>query len=913
VAYIVGELVAPINVDTKPFEQGLDDTKKKGESWAKDVGKSFSKAGDGLDKVGKGLTTHVTLPIVGAGTAVIMTAANFEASMNRVRGLTGATGSDLEKLTAQARELGATTQYSASDAADAMGFLAMAGFKVNDILGAMPSVLELAASAQMDIATAADITSNILTGYGKSVEELGHVNDVLVKAMTSANVDLRMLGESMKYVGPVASGVGVQFEEVAAAVGLLGNAGIQGSMAGTVLRGAISRLANPTKQAKDLMAELGIKVTDSSGNLKSLTEIVRELEDSGATAADMMALFGDRAGPGMSALVEQGSEALANLTEALEKSEGAAKAVAEVNMEGAKGAFLELKSAGEALAISVAESGLLEYVTDIAKGFAEWLRNLSETNPELLKTMTNIALVAAAAGPLISTTGKITKGIGGSLTLIGKMSSGLKNLRDTTPGATSTLGALGAKIATLGATAGPVILATAAIGGLTYAIARSVSDYRELTKEARELDRAIADAAGSFEAAQEKFADTEAATIAAAQIAEGYIKRLEELEEAGLDTVESQREYEAIIKRLKELIPELNIEIDEQTGLLIDGASALREQVSGWKELAIQQAMQEQVTELVKAHTDALVDLTKAKNELTLKEERYAEVMHRLDNELIPEILEATGKTKEEFDDLSQSLGGTWRALERLWVLAPDLVDEWQDLQDEATDLRYGMDKLSRSIAEGELTVAELAKELNTTEKAVQDFLDSLSKTDPVEDVEEAIDDLGDTIEASGKKARNASLKVGEAIGQGLADGMRNKLKTVEKAGLNLVNAAGIAIEYWAQIASPSKKAMGWGRSIAEGLAIGMNDDLVLDRAVKDMVESLTPEVSFTGSTTQLVRFVHDVNFSGLPAGINQTELKQFVLTVLNSPQGVRSIDRAGFRAQANLDRARGLHNVYNI
>jgi len=913
VAYIVGELVAPINVDTKPFEQGLDDTKKKGESWAKDVGKSFSKAGDGLDKVGKGLTTHVTLPIVGAGTAVIMTAANFEASMNRVRGLTGATGSDLEKLTAQARELGATTQYSASDAADAMGFLAMAGFKVNDILGAMPSVLELAASAQMDIATAADITSNILTGYGKSVEELGHVNDVLVKAMTSANVDLRMLGESMKYVGPVASGVGVQFEEVAAAVGLLGNAGIQGSMAGTVLRGAISRLANPTKQAKDLMAELGIKVTDSSGNLKSLTEIVRELEDSGATAADMMALFGDRAGPGMSALVEQGSEALANLTEALEKSEGAAKAVAEVNMEGAKGAFLELKSAGEALAISVAESGLLEHVTDIAKGFAEWLRNLSETNPELLKTMTNIALVAAAAGPLLSVTGKLSKGIGGVYTTGSKLNSWLKGLKDATPGATSTLGALGAKIATLGATAGPVILATAAIGGLTYAIARSVSDYRELTKEARELDRAIADAAGSFEAAQEKFADTEAATIAAAQIAEGYIKRLEELEEAGLDTVESQREYEAIIKRLKELIPELNIEIDEQTGLLIDGASALREQVSGWKELAIQQAMQEQVTELVKAHTDALVDLTKAKNELTLKEERYAEVMHRLDNELIPEILEATGKTKEEFDDLSQSLGGTWRALERLWVLAPDLVDEWQDLQDEATDLRYGMDKLSRSIAEGELTVAELAKELNTTEKAVQDFLDSLSKTDPVEDVEEAIDDLGDTIEASGKKARNASLKVGEAIGQGLADGMRNKLKTVEKAGLNLVNAAGIAIEYWAQIASPSKKAMGWGRSIAEGLAIGMNDDLVLDRAVKDMVESLTPEVSFTGSTTQLVRFVHDVNFSGLPAGINQTELKQFVLTVLNSPQGVRSIDRAGFRAQANLDRARGLHNVYNI
>lgn len=905
-AYIVGELVAPINVDTKPFEQGLDDTKKKGESWAKDVGKSFSKAGDGLDKVGKGLTTHVTLPIVGAGTAVIMTAANFEASMNRVRGLTGATGSDLEKLTAQARELGATTQYSASDAADAMGFLAMAGFKVNDILGAMPSVLELAASAQMDMATAADITSNILTGYGKSVEELGHVNDVLVKAMTSANVDLRMLGESLKYVGPVASGVGYDFEEVAAAVGLLGNAGIQGSMAGTVLRGAISRLANPTKQAKDLMAELGIKVTDSSGNLKSLTEIVRELEDSGATAADMMALFGDRAGPGMTALVEQGSDALASLTENLEKSEGAAQAIAAVNMEGTKGAFLELESAAEELALSIAASGIQESITDIALSTAKWLQEMSKTNPELLKTMTNIALVVAAAGPLLSVTGKISRGIGGTLELIGKLNTQLKKLSDTAPGAAGSAATLGTKLAALGGAGGAIALAAAGVAVLVGGIIETRIKISELTSDARELDRAMTDAADSFAEARKKFAETEGATLAAAELAEGYIRRLEELEEAGLDTVESQREYEAIIKRLKELIPDLNLDIDEQTGLLKDSAGALREQVQAWKDLAIQQAMQERLTDLVKAHTDALVDLTKAKIELTRKEERYAEVMNRLDNEIIPEILEATGKTKEEFDDLSQSLGGTWRALERLWVLAPDLVDEWQDLQDEATDLRYGMDKLSRSIAEGELTVAELAKELNTTEKAVQDFLDSLSKTDPVEDVEEAIDDLGDTIEASGKKARNASLKAGEAIGQGLADGMRNKLKTVEKAGLNLVNAAGIAIEYWAQIASPSKKAMGWGRSIAEGLAIGMNDDLVLDRAVKDMVESLTPEVSFTGSTTQLVRFVHDVNFSGLPAGINQTELKQFVLAVLNSPQGMQTLDHIQYKNYINAVRPGG-------
>jgi TP901 family phage tail tape measure protein len=482
VAYIVGELAAPIKIDDKPFQEGLQKTKQAGENWALETGKSLSKTGKELEKVGKKWTTGVTLPIVGAGTAVIMTAANFEASMNRVRGLTGATGSDLEKLTAQARELGATTQYSASDAADAMGFLAMAGFKTNDILGAMPGTLELAASAQMDLASAADITSNILTGYGKDVEELGHVNDVLVKAMTSANVDLRMLGESMKYAGPVAAGVGMQFEEVAAAIGMMGNAGIQGSMAGTALRGAISVLTNPTKQAYEKMAELGLEVTDTNGKIKSLTGIVKELEDSGASTADMMALFGQRAGPAMVALVDQGSGALADFTKSLEDSEGAAKAVASVNMEGAKGAMLELKSAGEALAISIADSGLLQNVTDTAKGFANWLRELSETNPEMLKLITNVALVVAAAGPLISITGKVSQGIGGVMTLAGKLNSALKTVKNTAPGTTGSLGGFGGKLGTLAAAAGPIALTVTALAGLGTAFYILDSQVNEKTK-----------------------------------------------------------------------------------------------------------------------------------------------------------------------------------------------------------------------------------------------------------------------------------------------------------------------------------------------------------------------------------------------------------------------------------------------
>src|SRR5690606_25493246 len=195
---------------------------------------------------------------------------DFQAGMNQVRAVSGATGDELAALETQAKELGRTTQFSASEAADGMGYLAMAGFEANEILGSMPSVLQLAAAAQMDLGRAADITSNILTGYGMEVDELGHANDVLVNAMTRANVDLTMLGESFKYVGPVAKSAGVTFEESAAAIGLLGNAGIQGSMAGTALRGAISRLLNPTGEAARTLERLGVNAVTSSGELRPL-------------------------------------------------------------------------------------------------------------------------------------------------------------------------------------------------------------------------------------------------------------------------------------------------------------------------------------------------------------------------------------------------------------------------------------------------------------------------------------------------------------------------------------------------------------------------------------------------------------------------------------------------------------------
>lgn len=385
----------------------------------KGLADTIKKAGSGISSAGQSLTRNLTVPIVGMGAAIIATSGNFEAGMNRVRAVSGATGDDFEALREQAKMLGRTTQFSATQAADAMGFLAMAGFDVDEILGAMPNTLNLAAAAQIDLGTAADITSNIMSGYGVQVEDLAAANDALVKTFTSTNTTLEMLGESFVYAGPVASAAGIQFEEAAAAIGLMGNAGIQGSMAGTSLRGAITRLLTPSNEAKDIMKELGLNVLDAEGNLVSMEEIVRQLESSGASTADMMEIFGQRAGPAMMALVSQGSEALADLTTDLENAGGTAEEVASIQMEGFNGAMTELKSAAEGLMIAIGDAGLLQAMTNLAEQTTVLTQNLASVDPELLKMATITAGVVAAVGPALLVIGKLVTLIGMLLNPIG--------------------------------------------------------------------------------------------------------------------------------------------------------------------------------------------------------------------------------------------------------------------------------------------------------------------------------------------------------------------------------------------------------------------------------------------------------------------------------------------------------------
>lgn len=325
----------------------------------------------------------IGLGAVAAIRTVVKSFADFETQMNRVRVLTGATGKDFMALENLARELGRTTAFSAKQSADAMGFLSMAGFEVDEVMSALPETLKLAAAAQLELGEAADIVTNILTGLQIPMEDLGKANDVLVKAFTSTNTNLQQLGQAFKFVGPVTTSAGLAFEEVTAALGLLGNAGIQASMAGTTLRGAIAKLLNPSAEGAKVLAELGVEAIGTTGKMNPLSDIIEQLAEGGATTADIFKIFGQRAGPGIAALLSQGSKAIKDLTRTLEDSAGVAERAAEIQLEGLNGSLIKMKSAAEGAAISIGES-LAPFV---AEG-ADVIRELAGAATEAVAAIT---------------------------------------------------------------------------------------------------------------------------------------------------------------------------------------------------------------------------------------------------------------------------------------------------------------------------------------------------------------------------------------------------------------------------------------------------------------------------------------------------------------------------------------------
>lgn len=375
---------------------------------------TMSTVGGIMTSAGKTMTKAVTLPILGLTTAAVKVGGDFEEQMSRVKAISGATGDAFEELRDQAIDLGAKTAFSAKESADGMENLASAGFDAQEIMAAMPGLLDLAAVSGGDVALASENAATALRGFGLEADQSGHIADVFARAAADTNAEVADMGEAMKYIAPVANAMGLSIEETAAAIGIMSDAGVKGSQAGTTLRGALSRIAKPTKAMRETMDELGVSFYDSEGNMISLQDQISLLSDSfdGLTQEQknqaLVTLYGQESLSGMMALIDKGPDSLGALTESLEQSDGAADEMARTMQDNMNSSIEQMLGAFESAAI-VIQDILSPAIASIADSIGSLVEKFVSAPRWVQTTILSLGLLAAAVGPILFGVGKLMK------------------------------------------------------------------------------------------------------------------------------------------------------------------------------------------------------------------------------------------------------------------------------------------------------------------------------------------------------------------------------------------------------------------------------------------------------------------------------------------------------------------------
>lgn len=517
----VGTATGYLDLDISGFLQNLQTAQSQAQSSSSSIAKagdSFKAVGDKLTSVGSTLTKSVSTPIVGLGTAVIKTSADFESSMSKVQSISGATGKDFDDLNKKAREMGAKTKFSASESAEAFQYMAMAGWKTSDMLGGISGVMNLAAASGESLGTVSDIVTDAMTAFGlsasgtskvlkdgveKEVDNTTRFVDALAAASNSSNTNVAMLGESFKYVAPVAGSLGYSVEDTAVALGLMANAGIKSSQAGTALRTVLTNMANPTDKMAAAMDALGVSLTNDDGSMKSLMDVLKDLRkgfgeghlsqeeftqgiqnlndqfsageidakdyDSqmrelitamygaeGAEKAQLAAMLAGKEGmSGLLAIVNATDEDFNSLTDSIYNASGTSQEMADIMNDNLNGQITILGSAVQELALQFGEI-LLPHVKNVVSGFQDLIAKFQEMSPEQKEQIVKWAAIAASIGPALLAFGKIVTSIGSVITAFSKISgavsqvkSGFTVLQGAMAGVSAPVAALVAVIGTL--------------------------------------------------------------------------------------------------------------------------------------------------------------------------------------------------------------------------------------------------------------------------------------------------------------------------------------------------------------------------------------------------------------------------------------------------------------------------------
>ncbi|OQO80589.1 phage tail tape measure protein [Enterococcus durans] len=388
------------------FVKTFKDAQEAVKTFEKKSNSMTTAVGSIMKSTGASMTKYISAPLFGVGVAAAKVGGDFEEQMSRVKAISGATGKSFDELRQQAVDLGAKTAFSAKESAAGMENLASAGFNAQEILQAMPGLLDLAAVSGGDVALASENAATALRGFNLDASQAGHVADIFARAAADTNAEVADMGEAMKYIAPVANAMGLSIEEVSAAIGIMSDAGIKGSQAGTSLRGALSRLAKPTKPMIDVMNDLGLSFYDAEGKMKPLKDQIGMLKDAfkGLTPEQqqnaLVTLYGQESLSGMMALIDKGPENLGKLTTSLKNSDGAADEMARTMQDNAKSSIEQMFGALESAAI-VIQKILAPSIRKVADTVSDLVEKFVSAPESTQKLVVAIGTIVAAIGPLI--------------------------------------------------------------------------------------------------------------------------------------------------------------------------------------------------------------------------------------------------------------------------------------------------------------------------------------------------------------------------------------------------------------------------------------------------------------------------------------------------------------------------------
>ena len=416
------------------------------------AGEKLRDVGSAIEGAGQKLMP-VTAAVGGLATAAVKVASDFDSAMSQVAAVSGATGKELDALRDKAREMGSKTKFSASEAAEAMNYMAMAGWKIGDMLDGIEGIMNLAAASGEDLATTSDIVTDALTALGLSASDSGHFADILAAASSNANTNVSMMGETFKYCAPVAGALGFTAEDTAEAIGLMANAGIKSSQAGTAMRTMLTSLTGEVTFVGDAFGELTVQTTNADGSMRSLGDILTDCRAAFAQmseserAANAEALVGKNAMSGFLAMMNAAPGDIEKLNSAINNCDGTAERMAETMQDNLAGQLTILKSQLEELAISIGEILMpsIRQIVGWIQGLVDWLNGLDEGTKKVIVT---VALVAAALGPVLIVIGKVVGAVGTILTVVPKIAGAVSGVVGFVSG--TVIPALSAVVAAIG-------------------------------------------------------------------------------------------------------------------------------------------------------------------------------------------------------------------------------------------------------------------------------------------------------------------------------------------------------------------------------------------------------------------------------------------------------------------------------